>query len=373
MNQISDRAPLSPDSLLSGHTTTGVSSLYLKSELSSNVKPLSHRRRRFSRNHKQAQFSTFEEVDDESYEESCYDVEDDGSELCDNQNDHKSPKVGRSCSLDICFARSPSLVNKTRQRSLSYPSFIPRSSRNTNKEILTRTAISSVSIDSSVILSTQTLATKAETASTRIYGRCTRPSKRFKFITQIGSKHVPSPSTPDLVRHGYCKFPRGMQHVDLESEVDDEEEFYYTGETEFYEPTAVIIPPSYKNRLHALKRENAQLRLHLQRVTRQRDNLRAENHSLVKENLKLRKLGATGRDAVVCGGVIPMKLGKASFLSTSIIRQPSRASTFCQQPCASARRKIAGKSAFGASSGIFAHEKPSKPSFIPSIAKLLWE
>ncbi|KAL5961563.1 hypothetical protein TSMEX_010715 [Taenia solium] len=260
MARIADHASLSPGSLPSSSLTTTTKS-------SSDIptvyplptgKPVPHRRLRLPRNRHQAHFSAFDVVDDESYEESYDEDEDEGDEtsstvLDPHQNDRKYSRLGRSCSPDRIFGRSQPLVDKPRQRSLSYPTCTVPLGSDASKEPMKRPAC--VSNSSLVLLSPQALSINSATGPPRVYRECGLPPKRPKLVAPRDGDHVVS-SNSTYIRRRYHHFPRRVRQIDMESEMDEVEELCYTEDAEFYSPTAVVTQPSYRERLHVLKCEN---------------------------------------------------------------------------------------------------------------------
>uniref|UniRef100_A0A5K3FL32 Zinc finger CCCH domain-containing protein 10 n=1 Tax=Mesocestoides corti TaxID=53468 RepID=A0A5K3FL32_MESCO len=343
MPRIADQSPISPDSMSSSSHISkikpsigGAPDVYLKTKIAlANGNVGSHRRMRCRRSMRQPHFpSAFDVVDDESFEESYYeDEEDDGDEITNaaltiRESDRKGLRPDRPGSPDYTFGRSLPIVDKPRQRSLSYPACNPRSGSTPYKEgdKLGRVDSSNPGRSSSSIpLSAHTSPITSSVVSSRPFIDCGIPSKRPKLVSPLSSNCVVSPpSSSKFARRRYHHFPRRIRRLDMESEMDvedEEEDFCYEGATEYYSSTTVVTPPSYRERLHALKRENVQLRLHLQRVMQQRNHLQVENHALLKQNLKLRKFGGTSKRLNDCSNNLSVKPATPSFLSSETRRR----------------------------------------------------
>ncbi|VDM34930.1 unnamed protein product [Hydatigera taeniaeformis] len=316
MARIADHASLSPGSIPpSSHATATKSS----SPETSNVyplttgKPVSHHRLHLPQNRR---FSAFDVVDDESYEESYDEDEDDeasSTALNSHRNDRKCARIGRSCSPDRIFGCGQPLLEKPRQRSLSYPTCAARLEFGVSKEESPKRS-ASLSNASSLPLSPQALSLNSSTGPPRVYRGCGLPPKRAKLVVPHAGDRIVSPSSA-YVRRRYQRFPRRVQQIDMESEMDDEEELCYTGDADFFRPTTVVTQPSYRERLHVLKCENARLRLHLQRVVQQRNQLQLENHTLIKQNLKFRNLNSANKRTSAYPSNIFMKPTTGSFLT----------------------------------------------------------
>ncbi|VDK34645.1 unnamed protein product [Taenia asiatica] len=353
MARIADHASLSPGSLPSSSLTTTTKSS--PSEIPTvyplpTGKPVPHRRLRLPRNRHQAHFSAFDVVDDESYEESYDEDEDEGDEtsstvLDPHQNDRKYSRLGRSCSPDRIFGRSQPLVDKPRQRSLSYPTCtVPLGSDASKEEPMKRPAC--VTNSSLVLLSPQALSINSATGPPRVYRECGLPPKRPKLVAPRDGDHVVS-SNSTYIRRRYQHFPRRVRQIDMESEMDEVEELCYTEDAEFYSPTAVVTQPSYRERLHVLKCENVRLRLHLQRVVQQRNQLQIENHALIKQNLKLRNLSSANKRANMYSNDISVKSTAASFLVPEVKQRLLRSPSPSPRPTSSApNRKKSSKLRF---------------------------
>lgn len=252
-----------------------------------------------------------------------------------HHNDRKCSRVGRSCSPDRISGRSQPLVDKPRQRSLSYPTCTAPLGSDASKEEPMKRPVR-VSNASLSLLSPQASPINSATGPPRMYRECGLPPKRPKFVAPRDGDHVASSNSSSYMRRRYKHFPRRVQQIDMESEMDEEEELCYTEDAGFYSPAAVVTQPSYRERLHVLKCENARLRLHLQRVVQQRNQLQIENHTLLKQNLKLRNLSSANKRASIYTNDISMKSTTASFLAPEskqrLLRSPSPSS----QPTASA-------------------------------------
>lgn len=295
MSRITDLSSESlPSSTLIATTKSSLSeasSVYLDPEMPmSPSNAVSHRRHRIPSSHsrRQPRFSRFDMVDDESSEESCYeDEEDEAMELTASQQDTPThaPKISRSSTPDRNFGRNLPIVSKPRKRSYSFPSCIDQSVE--ERRLGYPTGESDVPLRP---LSPQPSTSKASNTHYRERGL---PFKRPKLDNV---ERVITSTSPSYPRRRYRRCPSRMQQqLDVESEMD-EEEFCYTEDADFYSPTAMAVtPPSYRERIHALKRENAQLRLHLQRIIQQRNLLQIENHTLMKQNMRLRKLGPSSK------------------------------------------------------------------------------
>ncbi|KAM7540882.1 hypothetical protein Aperf_G00000034537 [Anoplocephala perfoliata] len=294
MSRITDLSSESlPSSTLIATTKSSLSeasSVYMDPEMPiSPSNAVSHRRHRILSSHsrRQPRFPRFDVVDDESCEESYYeDEEDEAMEITPSQQDtpvHAS-KINRSCTPGGNFGRNPPIVSKPRKRSYSFPSCINQSIE--EKGPNDPTSEPDVPLRP---LSPQPSTSKASNTHYRERGF---PFKRPKLDNV---ERVITSTAPDYPRRRYRRCPsRLQQQLDVESEMDEEEEFCYTGEAAFYSSTAVT-PPSFRERIHTLKRENAQLRLRLQRLIRQRNLLQIENHTLMKQNMRLRKLGPSSK------------------------------------------------------------------------------
>ncbi|KAH9285486.1 Zinc finger CCCH domain-containing protein 10 [Echinococcus granulosus] len=345
MARITDHASLSPESLPSSSltpTTKSSPSETLTVYPLPTGKTVPQRRLRLPRNRRQTHFSAFDVVDDESYEEGYFeDEEDEGDEtsctvLNPHQNDRKCSRMGRSCSPDHVFGRSQPIVDKPRQRSLSYPTCTSRLESGASKEESSKRPY--VLSASSIPLSPQASSINSATGSPRVYRECGLPPKRPKLVApRDGGRIVPSNSST-YTRRRYHHFPRRMQQIDMESEMDDEEELCYAEDTEFYSPTAVVTQPSYRERLHVLKCENARLRLHLQRVVQQRNQLQIENHTLIKQNLKLRNLGSANKRTNIYPNNTFMK-STATALPSEVKQRLLRSPSPCPQLSSASKHK----------------------------------
>ncbi|EUB63821.1 hypothetical protein EGR_01444 [Echinococcus granulosus] len=349
MARITDHASLSPESLPSSSltpTTKSSPSETLTVYPLPTGKTVPQRRLRLPRNRRQTHFSAFDVVDDESYEEGYFeDEEDEGDEtsctvLNPHQNDRKCSRMGRSCSPDHVFGRSQPIVDKPRQRSLSYPTCTSRLESGASKEESSKRPY--VLSASSIPLSPQASSINSATGSPRVYRECGLPPKRPKLVApRDGGRIVPSNSST-YTRRRYHHFPRRMQQIDMESEMDDEEELCYAEDTEFYSPTAVVTQPSYRERLHVLKCENARLRLHLQRVVQQRNQLQIENHTLIKQNLKLRNLGSANKRTNIYPNNTFMK-STATALPSEVKQRLLRSPSPCPQLSSASKHKKSSK------------------------------
>ncbi|KAL5112675.1 Zinc finger CCCH domain-containing protein 10 [Taenia crassiceps] len=296
MARIADHTSLSPGSLPSSSLTTTTKSS--PSEITTvyplpTGKPVHRRRLRLPRNRHQAHFPAFDVVDDESYEESYdEDEEDEGDETSSTVLDphHKYRKCSRIES------------DASKEEPIKRPACISH-------------------------LSPQASSINSATEPPRMYRECGLPTKRPKLVAPCGDDHVASSNSPTYMRRGYQHFSRRVQQIDMESEMDEEEELCYTEDAEFYSPAAVVTQPSYRERLHVLKCENARLRLHLQRVVQQRNQLQIENHTLIKQNLKLRNLSSATKRSSIYSKDISVKSTPTSFLAPEakqrLLRSPS--------------------------------------------------
>ncbi len=284
------------------------------------------------------------DIDDyEDYEEGYFDdfeMDDDVEETEDesvclkkerNDNSHTGLKCsGLQSSLsggDTSVCRPQTSAGKRpRQRSFSYPSF---ANTNGGRSLSTsqvrggtprrqRLASSPPSTCSMAAVPQATTSSPPPSANTSSKNASNLPSEpafrigRGKTASKRprhGSKHTFLPPVSKSVRHRFVHrhhhghLPRHIRQpvLEFDSEMDVDEDdvvdecCYRTG-SDYFRP-ANVVPTPYRECLQSLKRENAELRLQLHRVVQQRNSLQLENHTLLRQNLKLRKMNGMSRRA----------------------------------------------------------------------------
>ncbi|VUZ40138.1 unnamed protein product [Hymenolepis diminuta] len=266
-----------------------------------------------------ARFSHFDMDEDESYgEESNYGDEEE-YEIQDTATDpNVVPRISRSCTPDRNFGRNPPLFNSLRKRAYSFPR-------------LEKDSFS----ESKSHLSPQS--SKASNIMPYHHERGL-PSKRPKLENVergvVSSRHR-------IYRRCQNRLQQQQQHLDVESEIDEEEEFCYTPEeADFYSPSSVVTPPSFRERICDLERENAQLRARLKGIVREHKFLKDENRSLMEQNRRLKKcvptMSSSGKHSIP-------QLSSRHWVIQSL-KNGSQSSVAVSVP---KRRKSVNRSSFG--------------------------
>ncbi|VDN96747.1 unnamed protein product [Rodentolepis nana] len=273
ISRMTEHVSLPSDSLSpTNHITTshsGISTLCLNAEMPDNQY---NPRRRLSSTtasrRKQQQvprFSSFDMDEDESYGEESNSGDEEEYEIEVTTADSLVvPRISRSSTPDRNFGRNPPLFHFLRKRSYSFSHLESYSTTESQPHL------SSQSSKTSNIIS--------------------RFRKRALLSKRPKLENVDRGVNPSRHRiYRRCQ-NRLQQDLDEESEVDEEERFCYTTEeTNFFSPSSVVTPPSFRERICDLRRENAKLRGRLKRIVREHKFLQDENRSLMEQNRRLKK------------------------------------------------------------------------------------
>nr|CDS33955.1 Zinc finger CCCH domain containing protein 10 [Hymenolepis microstoma] len=267
ISRMTEHVSLPSDSLSpANHITTshsGISTLCLNAEMSDNQ--YNPRRRisstTVSRRQQQqvTRFSNFDMDEDESYgEESNYGDDE------EYETEVTTPRISRSSTPDRNFGRNPPLYNFLRKRSYSFSHLENESATESQP--------------------------RPSSQSSKVSNIISRFRKRVLLSKRPKLENVDRGVTPSRHRiYRRCQ-NRLQQELDEESEVDEEERFCYTAEeANFYSSPSVVTPPSFRERICDLRRENAQLRVRLKRIAREHKFLQDENRSLMEQNRRLKK------------------------------------------------------------------------------------